>query len=112
MAIYNRTEEDQQRLNNHMRRQDVLERLLLQSLHAAPATEEQVKRFLATAPPEVFVLLHGFLPKPPQASIYVEVLHENRIVQGFVGMIIAHTMRAAMGPNGTRSRLSENRWLE
>lgn len=43
MVINNRSEEEQQPLNNHMRRKDVLEGLLFQSLHAEPASEEQVK---------------------------------------------------------------------
>ena len=94
MTINNRSEEEQQRLNNYMRREDVLERVLFQSLHAEPASEEQVEHFLAAAPPEVFVLLEGFVPQPSPAGLHDEVLHEKRIVQGFVGMILAREMSA------------------
>lgn len=97
MMINNRPEEEQQRLNNHMRRKDVLERVLFQSLHAEPASEEQVKRFLAAAPPEIFVLLDGLMPPSSPAGLHNEALHEKRIVQGFVGMILAREMRARMG---------------
>jgi hypothetical protein len=67
MTNYNRTEKEQQRLNSHMRRKDVLEWALFESLHAEPASQAQVKRFLTAAPPEVFVLLDG-LGRPPRAS--------------------------------------------
>lgn len=93
MTNYNRTEEEQQRLNSHMRCKDVLEWALFQSLHAEPASQEQVKRFLVTAPPEVFVLLDGLVPLPSPAGIHDESLHENRIVQGFVGMALAGRKR-------------------
>jgi hypothetical protein len=89
MTNYNRTEEEQQRLNNHMRPKEVLEWALIQSLHAEPANAGQVKRFLAAAPPEVFMLLDGLVPLPSPAGIHDESLHENRIVQGFVGMALA-----------------------
>jgi hypothetical protein len=93
MTIKNRTEEEQERLNSHMRHKDVLEWILLQSLHAEPAGQEQVKRFLTAAPPEVFVLLDGLVPPPSLAGIHEESLHENRIVQGFVGMAMARRKR-------------------
>ncbi|MCC3278163.1 hypothetical protein LJ754_03180 [Arthrobacter sp. zg-Y40] len=94
MTINNRTEEEQQRLNSHMRRKDVLEEVLFRSLHAKPATEEQVKRLLAVAPPEVFVLLDGLKPSPSPTGIPNEPLHENRIVQGFVGMVMERNKSA------------------
>lgn len=97
MTINNRPEEEQHRLNNHMRRKDVLEGVLFQSLHAEPASEEQVKRFLAAAPPEVFVLLDGLVPQPSPAGIHKEALHENRVVQGFVATVTAHRKRNWMG---------------
>lgn len=89
MTIKNRTAEQQEQLNNHMRRTDVLESILLESLHAEPASQEQVKRFLAAAPPEVYVLLDGLLPPPLPTGLGDESLHKNRIVQGFVGAAIA-----------------------
>jgi hypothetical protein len=89
MNIKNRTEEEQEQLNNHMRRKDVLERILFESLNAEPASQEQVKRFLTAAPPEVFVLLDGLVPLPLPAATHDESLDENRIVQGFVGMALA-----------------------
>lgn len=89
MTNDNRTDEEQERLNSRMRRPDVMERILFQSLHAVPASEEQVKRFLTSAPPEVFVLLNGLVPMPSPAGIHDESLHENRIVQGFVGLALA-----------------------
>lgn len=98
MTINNRSEEEQQRLNNHMGRQDVLEWILFQSFHAAPASEEQVKRFLAAAPPEIFVLLDGLMPPSSPADIRNEILHENRILQGFVGTAMERGKRAWMGP--------------
>lgn len=97
MTINNRPEEEQQRLNNHMRRKHVLEWVLFQSLHAEPASEEQVKRFLAVAPPEVFVLLDGLMPLPWPEGVQDEAPHENRIVQGFVAMVMAHRKRNWMG---------------
>jgi hypothetical protein len=93
MNIKNRTEEEQEQLNNHMRRKDVLERILFESLNAEPASQEQVKRFLTAAPPEVFVLLDGLVPMPSPEGIHDECLHENGIVQGFVGMIMAPRKR-------------------
>ena len=89
MTINIRTEEEQQRLNGFMRRKDVLEGILFRSLHAEPASAEQVKRFLSLAPPEVFVLLDGLLPLPLSPGIPGDAVHENRIVQGFVGMAIS-----------------------
>jgi hypothetical protein len=89
MTNYNRTEEEQEQLNNHMRRKDVLEWALFQSLHAEPASEAHVKRFLTSAPPEAFVLLNGLVPPSVPAAIHEESLHTNRIVQGFVGMVMA-----------------------
>jgi hypothetical protein len=93
MTNYTRTEKEQQRLNSHMRRKDVLEWALFQSLHAEPASEAHVKRFLTSAPPEVLVLLNGLVPMPSPEGIHDECLHENRIVQGFVGMILAPRKR-------------------
>lgn len=93
MTIYNRTEEEQQRLNSYMRRKDVLERILFQSLHAAPASQAQTKRFLAAAPPEVFVLLNGLTSSPSSVAADAEPLYENRIVQGFVGLAMAGRKR-------------------
>lgn len=89
MNIKSRTEEEQEQLNSQMRRKDVLEWALFESLHAEPASQEQVKRFLTAAPPEVFVLLYGLVPPPSPAAINDESLHENRIVQGFVGTVMA-----------------------
>lgn len=93
MTIKNRTAEQQEQLNNHMRRTDVLESILLESLHAEPASQEEVKRFLATAPPEVFVLLDSLLPLPSPTGIHDESLHENRIVQCLVGAAMARRKR-------------------
>lgn len=77
----------QERLNEYMRRRDVLEYLFFHSLNAEPATPAQVAEFLAVAPPEVFVALDGLLPVghgPIDGSV-----HENPVVRGFVGMIRA-----------------------
>jgi hypothetical protein len=93
MNIKNRTEEEQEQLNSHMRRKDVLEWALLQSLYAEPASQKQVKRFLTTAPPEIFVLLDGLVPLPSPAAIHDGSLHANRIVQGFVGSVMARRKR-------------------
>lgn len=93
MNIKNRTEEEQEQLNNHMRRKDVLERILFESLHAEPASPEQVKLFLAAAPPEVFVLLDGLVPLPSPTAIHEASVHQNRIVQGFVGSVMARRKR-------------------
>lgn len=88
MTIKTRTEAEQQRLNSQMCRKDVLKWALFQSIHAKPASQAQARRFLTSAPPEVLVLLRGLVPRPSQASIHDEALHENRIVQGFVGLAI------------------------
>ncbi|WP_437771384.1 hypothetical protein [Arthrobacter sp. KNU40] len=93
MTIKNRTAEEQERFSSHMRRNDVLESILLESLHAEPASQEEVKWFLATAPPEVFVLLDGLLPLPLPTGLRDESLHENRTVQGFVGAAMARRKR-------------------
>lgn len=84
----------QARINQHMRRKDVLEYLLARSLHAEPASPTQVKAFLATAPPEVFVALDGLLPSAAGSS-RDESVHENPLVQGFVGLVLS-------GPKGER----------
>lgn len=89
MTINFRTEEEQEQLNDHVRRKEVLEWALFQSLHAEPASAGQVKRFLATAPPEVFVLLGGLVPTAALPATQNESLHENPIVQGFVGAVRA-----------------------
>jgi hypothetical protein len=70
MTINDRTEEVQELLNSHMRRKDVPERILFESLNAEPASQEQVKRFLTAAPPEVFVLLDGLLSPPSPAAAW------------------------------------------
>jgi hypothetical protein len=77
----------QERLNEHLRRPEVLQYLLRQALHADPASPEQVRQFLTTAPPEVFVALDSLLPLP-QGSCD-EHVEEDRIAQGFVGMMLA-----------------------
>jgi hypothetical protein len=93
MTNDNRTDEEQERLNSHMGRPDVMERILFESLNAEPASEAQVRRFLTSAPPEVFVLLNGLVPMPSPEGIHDESLHENRIVQGFVGLALAGRRR-------------------
>lgn len=93
MTLKYRAEEKQQQLNSHMRREDVLEWILVQAIHAEPASQEQVKRFLAAAPPEVFVLLDGLMPQPSPVGLHDNSLHENQIVQGFVGMAMANRKR-------------------
>lgn len=89
MSPENRTQEQQERLNARMRRRDIREHVFFRALHAEPATTRQVKDFLASAPPEVFVLLDGILPPPSPLGIRDKSLHESRIVQGFVGLVIA-----------------------
>lgn len=76
-----RTPEQHERLNEYVRRKDVSEF----ALHTTPATSEQVKHFLCTAPPEVFVLLDGLsadrhCPDGRMTSVY-----DSRMVAGFVG---------------------------
>jgi hypothetical protein len=93
MTNDNRTDEEQERLNSHMGRPDVMERILFESLNAEPASQEQVKRFLAAAPPEVFVLLDGLVPPSLPAATHGESLHTNRIAQGFVGVVFAGRKR-------------------
>lgn len=93
MKKHIRTKGEQGRLNNSMRRKDVLEKILFESLQAKPTNEEQVKRFLAVAPPEIFVLLDGLMPTPSPAGIPNEALHENRVVQAFVGMVMERVSR-------------------
>lgn len=93
MMITNRTEEEQEQLNVRMRRKEVLEWALFQSLHAEPASAGQVKRFLAAAPPEVCVLLDGLVPPPSLLAARGQSLHDNPIVQGFVGAVLARRKR-------------------
>lgn len=70
-----------------MRRPEVLQYLLFRALHAAPASSEQVRQFLATAPPEVFVALDGLLPVPVGDAAGGSV-HDDPIAQGFVGLVL------------------------
>jgi hypothetical protein len=77
----------QDRLNQIMRRPDALEYLLFQSLHAEAATPEQVKEFLATAPPEVSIAVDGLLPVTTDGR-HIGPAHDDRIVQGFVGWLL------------------------
>ncbi len=86
-----RTPEEQERLNAHMREKPVLEWVLFHSLNARPATRQQVEAFLATAPPEVFVLLDELIA-PPAPGLPLDMsdsVFENPIVRGFIGLIRA-----------------------
>lgn len=88
-------------LNAMMRRRDVKELVLALSIQTdAPATPAQVRRFLQTAPPEVFVLLDELVPKPT-AGVRSESVYDNCIVQGFVGAVIERGL-LGRGPGGPR----------
>lgn len=87
----------QERLNAHMRRPEVLQYLLHEALHADPATPEQVRAFLETAPPDVFVALDGLLPVPV-SDLPSRSVHDDPIAQGFVGLILSGSK-----PGGERS---------
>lgn len=81
-----RTAEEQQRLNGYMRRKEVLEYALYESVQAEPATPDEVKRFLKKAPPEVPILLHGLGARNPLDGKWRV---DERIVSGFVGAVLA-----------------------
>lgn len=88
-----RTPATQDLLNARMRRKDVLEYLLHRALHAQPATPAQVKAFLATAPPEVFIAVDGLRAVTADGR-EVGSAHDDRIVQGFVGWALENMGRA------------------
>lgn len=83
----------QRRLNELMRRPDALQYLLFQSLNSEPATPEQVKEFLATAPPEVSIAVDGLLPVTADGT-RIGPAYDDRIVQGFVGWVLENVRGA------------------
>ncbi|GAB3563262.1 hypothetical protein [Spelaeicoccus albus] len=90
MTIKNRTVEEQHRLNGYRRRRRVLEYALYHSVQAEPATAGEVKQFLKTAPPEVFILLDGLAIGGPrgQRPHGVDKERNDRIVAGVVGWLL------------------------
>lgn len=75
-------------LNGRMRRRDVLEYALYQSLHAERATREQVRHFLQAAPPEVWILLAGLTQRTAEGPTDREEMADDPIVRGFVGSVL------------------------
>lgn len=82
---FHRNPVEQMQLNSHMRRPEVQQFLLHQALHSEPATPEQVRAFLKTAPPEIFILLDALLPLPARKNLRDESVHDSPILQGLVG---------------------------
>lgn len=95
MTTKHRTPAKQEKLNGYMRRRDVLEYFLFQSVQAEPATPDEVKAFLATAPPEVFVLLDGLTGRTssPDRLSDDDLARNERITAGVIGFLLARGRR-------------------
>lgn len=83
---YRRNPVEQMRLNALMRRPEAQQILLHHALHSDPATPDQVREFLQTAPPEIFILLDALLPLPAHQNVRDASLHDSPILQGLVGV--------------------------
>lgn len=92
MRINTRTLDEQERMNAKMRDPKVVEYMFARALLATPATPDQVRRFLASAPPEIIILIASLIARVPGDLRILDVNAQrdtDRIVAGLIGALLA-----------------------